>query len=519
MSSTKNIGDTNAIPQASTISDNDLLLGFDAESNAARQFKGADIKEQLKGDPGPEGPDGPTGPKGPAGAGVPTGGNPGDVLIKESTADHDFSWASPLNTDFDMMAAMDPDIFILVGQSNMVGYAHSGSTPTNSSILQYSATGPQAGRRLISSEPLLHPDGGGPAGSIGPAQTFALDHLAATGRPVLLVPAAWQGTGLGGQWVNPTGQQFRDSLALSAGAIARSAGAVKGFLLCQGEADVGVLSPARYLARLESLIIGLRGHIHGATDAPFLVLSMVPEWIAQQGALASDIDAMHRLVATRIPRTAFVEGATGTDTDIIHYNAAQQIENGHNLYAALATATANDGRADLIGWDANVSHEDVVISGNEDDVCGRNNTASWVMTRSKQYKSTGRWYAEIEHLNGYPWCGIAAGSSPENQPLNGVADRNAGINTGNGYIYPGSTFTGLPQLTAGDILGIDADIDREIISFNINNGAWCEPISIAAVGVPICLAAAFPPNTADGSVRLISENNFLPPSGARPWYG
>lgn len=50
---------------------------------------------------GPQGPQGPagsngatgaTGPQGPAGIGVPAGGNPEDILFKDSVTDYDTSW-------------------------------------------------------------------------------------------------------------------------------------------------------------------------------------------------------------------------------------------------------------------------------------------------------------------------------------------------------------------------------------------------------------------------------------------
>lgn len=43
---------------------------------------------------GPAGPSGSAGPSGPAGAGVPTGGTTGQVLVKNSNADYDFSWVT-----------------------------------------------------------------------------------------------------------------------------------------------------------------------------------------------------------------------------------------------------------------------------------------------------------------------------------------------------------------------------------------------------------------------------------------
>lgn len=48
--------------------------------------------------PGPQGPAGPQGPPGPASEdGLPTGGDTGNILIKESAANYDASWTPYLD--------------------------------------------------------------------------------------------------------------------------------------------------------------------------------------------------------------------------------------------------------------------------------------------------------------------------------------------------------------------------------------------------------------------------------------
>ena len=54
------------------------------------------IQPGPQGIPGPEGPEGPPGPSGDA-AGLPTGGEPGNILIKSTYANYESIWAPTLD--------------------------------------------------------------------------------------------------------------------------------------------------------------------------------------------------------------------------------------------------------------------------------------------------------------------------------------------------------------------------------------------------------------------------------------
>ena len=55
---------------------------------------GVEVLELIH--PGPQGPAGPIGPSGDA-AGLPTGGDPGNILMKSTYANYESSWAPTLD--------------------------------------------------------------------------------------------------------------------------------------------------------------------------------------------------------------------------------------------------------------------------------------------------------------------------------------------------------------------------------------------------------------------------------------
>jgi hypothetical protein len=55
------------------------------------------ITAVVAGPQGPIGPQGPEGPQGPIGTPLPSGGVPGDILMKDSYANYDADWAPTLD--------------------------------------------------------------------------------------------------------------------------------------------------------------------------------------------------------------------------------------------------------------------------------------------------------------------------------------------------------------------------------------------------------------------------------------
>lgn len=263
-----------------------------------------------------------------------------------------------------------PDIYLLVGQSNMVGYSQVDARASNpgepdapdARITQLNVTGTGLPNfatpadftnadSLAASTPRytqaldpLH-DGfdvtidGKAARRIGPALSFAKAALQNTEAGIVLVPAAWEDTGfcrrttnqfenlgwLANDTDNPTfaGTLLHDrAIARSQLAIEETGGILRGILWHQGEADSdNAECAARYADNLRDMVSSFRSSIirdaRGASgrgptaEIPFIVGTM-SKGSDERGSLApfSDtkliVDGAHRTVADTIPFSAFV---------------------------------------------------------------------------------------------------------------------------------------------------------------------------------------------------------------------
>jgi len=230
------------------------------------------------------------------------------------------------------------DIILLAGQSNMAGRGvySAGVDTTDANVFQfdgYAASGTY--RTIISGiDPLKQPEGAVLPTGVGPGMFFAKAYAAATGRKVLLVPAAWGGTALvaGVLTWSPYGANNRDYLnaidqanrAVTAAVAAISGSRFAGTLWIQGEGDgSNSVTRAAYLSALKDLVAGFRAGIAGATDSFFIVGQMMPEAIAAQAGTYSEIDAAHKEFVATGAKTAFaVIGSGYNKGDNLHYNEA-----------------------------------------------------------------------------------------------------------------------------------------------------------------------------------------------------
>lgn len=263
-----------------------------------------------------------------------------------------------------------PDIYLLVGQSNMVGFSENGSKQAgpgqadapNERILQLNVTGndgqnfavaadftnPEnifnAGLPLTVAVDPLH-DGfdttiNGKAGElIGPALSFAKRALVDTTVDIYLVPAAWSDTGFcirstnrveGIGW-NATqkantalsGTLLHDrAIARTNIALAETAGVLRGILWHQGEADSDNQACAEtYADNLTELVASLRTNIdqdargdiaRGAgSDVPFIAatMSLGSDARGDQAPFSERkqlVDNAHRNIANVVPMSDFV---------------------------------------------------------------------------------------------------------------------------------------------------------------------------------------------------------------------
>lgn len=172
------------------------------------------------------------------------------------------------------------DIFLLAGQSNMAGRGNLASTDPepvsqwNTAIKMWDHA---QGKIVQAKDPIIHQD---PlqAGKMGLGMSFANDHIAAlraagyTNRKVLLVGAAWGGTGFNAtathNWT-PTGDLAsgavnRANAAIAAALAAYPTSHFRGILWHQGESDIkggDITESPTYQSKLVQLISNFRSNI------------------------------------------------------------------------------------------------------------------------------------------------------------------------------------------------------------------------------------------------------------------
>lgn len=258
-----------------------------------------------------------------------------------------------------------PDIYLLIGQSNMVGFSGNGTKEAyaggpdepNDRILQLNVTennqwdifntgqsfaAPASNANspfMVRAEDPLHIpfDPGNPEkvhDYIGLGLTFAKSALNDTSANVVLVPAAWSGSafcdnegGPNGQWnAQSTGDTNLGNTWLFDRAVTRTnmsieatGGVLRGILWHQGESDSNERCSVTYLANLERLAQQLRLNIaadrrggdwrRADSNIPFVVGTM-SRGFDDRGDLSDyseekqRIDAAHRQLPYQIPFSA-----------------------------------------------------------------------------------------------------------------------------------------------------------------------------------------------------------------------
>ena len=243
------------------------------------------------------------------------------------------------------------DLFLLAGQSNMVGRGAPRSATldaTDPMAFQWGRFGASDGRIIPATARLEHNDANS-LDRVGLGLSFAKAYLARTGRarPVLLVPTARGGTGFSANQWNPGDTLFEDAVARANAAMRSHPGnRFVGILWHQGEADVGRLSTAAYAADLDRLVYRLRGRVVGAETAVFVVGEFCPSWRPTTSA-ASVLAALDATPA-RVPFSAVAPSAGLTGNaggDNIHFNAPSQRTYGARYDAASLAARANRPRS------------------------------------------------------------------------------------------------------------------------------------------------------------------------------
>lgn len=239
---------------------------------------------------------------------------------------------------------MSKEVYILAGQSNMVGVNNSLPTPTyanGSRIYRFNqpwhsgwnipvAQPTNTGSWALANDP-LHAD---PQCGVGPGKAFADKLIDLRGDPSLeigLVPCAWGGSDIRNHWGSSYLWWNAFGMMLGRMAKAKEWGEVKGFIWYQGEADALNAAPTYYQTELFRLVRDVRSYL-GIHDLPVIVTRLGPNPGGYPGwaSMQSYIDQ----VAGVDPNLAVVS-ASDLAASGVHLTAASAVTLGHRYAAAM----------------------------------------------------------------------------------------------------------------------------------------------------------------------------------------
>lgn len=240
------------------------------------------------------------------------------------------------------------EMAIICGQSNGEGrIAREAGDVDFAGAWQFVGYSGSANYRTIVSDitPLLHYQGftdvTAPADRLGPGEQICREILSViTDCAVLLVPTCQGSTGIGSPGVDwapgatsGTGGTLFENMITQANLAYTAAQAkwpgktinVK-FVFCQGEQDAANgVSYATYYAALTNFIAYARSRVTGASSAPFIIGSMVPDlWVPTELAYSASYAAINRAhvdASLNIPGVYYVAGPTDPSAlnDNLHY--------------------------------------------------------------------------------------------------------------------------------------------------------------------------------------------------------
>lgn len=254
----------------------------------------------------------------------PTDANAADAAIDASIPPSD---ANTDATDAEAPPTTGYDVFLLAGQSNMVGRGQPADAELDAvhpAIFQWGRGGQREGQIVPATARLDHNDDA-LLDRVGLGLSFAKAYYAATStpRPILLVPTARGGSSFSANQWNPGDPLFEDAVARTNAAMATDPGnRLRGVLWHQGENDVDAYDTATHAAALDAQIGALRTRITGAATTPFVLGQFCPDWQASpagRAAITAAIDA----TPSRVPFAAVAPaaGLHGNVGDLIHFDA------------------------------------------------------------------------------------------------------------------------------------------------------------------------------------------------------
>lgn len=235
--------------------------------------------------------------------------------------------------------AIDYDVYLLGGQSNMLGRAATSGLPASLQQPQNDVTfylrdpgSPSTGKynTLVPLQPLTTS-----GSTFGPEITFG--RTMADQHPdqhLALLKYASSGTNLAVNWAPGTGADYQAFMStMSSGLAALTAGGntyhIDGMLWLQGESDTGTQAQ-QYQANLTNFIADMRSHF--GANLPFVIGG-----IGYQTADYTVVSAAQQRVAQTVPNVAYFSdydllGPNHTD---LHFDAADQQLIGQRYVTAL----------------------------------------------------------------------------------------------------------------------------------------------------------------------------------------
>jgi hypothetical protein len=227
------------------------------------------------------------------------------------------------------------DIYLLMGQSNMVGRDTStlAGQVDDPRILAFTAEN----EWVVAREPIT-PQVGNIAVGMGPGISFAgAMRKADAGRAVGLVGCAVGGTPLR-RWVKG-GDLYEAAVARAKRAAA--AGTIRGVLWHQGESDADAQANAEtYKARLTQMFKDLRTDLN-LPELP-IVVGQVGDFLpVEKHPYVETVRAALRGMPEALPRVGYADAKGLTDKgDALHFTAASQVTFGTRYAEAMLTLQA-----------------------------------------------------------------------------------------------------------------------------------------------------------------------------------
>jgi hypothetical protein len=236
------------------------------------------------------------------------------------------------------------DIIMIAGQSNAVGWEASidfNYDYTDPRILQFPNGGAYDQKIILAANPLKHNTVDNRNDSVGFGLGFAKLYLETLplNRKIIIVPCAYGGTGYSdSKW--RVGDSYYNNAVAKVNAVIslNSNNRIAAILWHQGEADCFTnMTGANYQIYLDAMIAGFRNTITGASDCPFILGGMVPEWST---GTHLQIRSVHSDTPNRNYYCAFTEGPSNANNGI-HYTASGQRLMSTLMYSAYQQALIN----------------------------------------------------------------------------------------------------------------------------------------------------------------------------------